>query len=70
MNASFFINFPSQLHWSADELTEAFPMRLHELFAHDACSETPFASHNGIQTLPQRPDFLPAAPMPTFFRVR
>ena len=34
MNADVY--FPSQLHWTAQELAEAVPLRLHELFAFDA----------------------------------
>ena len=26
-----FVDFPSQLHWSAEQLADAVPLRLHEL---------------------------------------
>jgi len=34
MNA--FAPFPSRLHWTAQQLADAVPLRLHELFAFDA----------------------------------
>jgi hypothetical protein len=70
MNASFFINFPSQLHWNADELTAAVPLRLHELFAHDAGRQAPFAIDAIAPKLPGHRDFVPASPLPMLFRVR
>lgn len=30
------VAFPAQPHWSADQLADAVPPRLHELFAFDA----------------------------------
>jgi hypothetical protein len=69
MNASFFIDFPSQLHWNADELTAAVPLRLHELFAYDAGREAPFTVDPGLPALPRHRDFLPAAEPPALFRV-
>ena len=41
MNANVF--FPSQPHWTAQELAEAVPLRLHELFAFDAGRNGVFA---------------------------
>ena len=70
MNASFFIDFPSQLQWNADELTAAVPLRLHELFAHDARREAPFTVDPGLPALPARHDYLPASPPLALFRVR
>ena len=37
MNA--FAHFPARLHWTAQQLTAAVPLRLHELFAFDASRE-------------------------------
>lgn len=34
MNA--FAHFPNRLHWNAQQLADAVPLRLHELFAFDA----------------------------------
>jgi hypothetical protein len=70
MNASFFINFPSQLHWNADELTAAVPLRLHELFAYDAGREAPFTVDPDLPALPGHRDYLPPSPPPALFRVR
>jgi hypothetical protein len=70
MNASFFINFPSQLHWNADELTAAVPLRLHELFAYDARRDAPFVADANVPELPGHRDYLPTLPLPTLFRVR
>ena len=70
MNASFFIDFPSQLQWNADELTAAVPLRLHELFAHDARREAPFTVDPGLPALPARHDYLPPSPPLALFRVR
>ncbi|TWT22572.1 hypothetical protein FQY83_06035 [Luteimonas marina] len=37
MNA--FAHFPSRLHWTAQQLADAVPLRLHELFAFDAARD-------------------------------
>lgn len=37
MNA--FAHFPNRLHWTAQQLTDAVPLRLHELFAFDAARD-------------------------------
>lgn len=34
MNA--FAHFPARLHWTSQQLADAVPLRLHELFAFDA----------------------------------
>lgn len=67
MNASVF--FPSQLHWTSQELAEAVPLRLHELFAFDAEHDVPAA--NGLPPrMPRRRNYLPPTPAPDVFRVR
>ena len=66
MNADVY--FPPQLHWSAQELAEAVPLRLHELFAFDAGRDA--GASNANQALPQREGYLPALPASPFFRVR
>ena len=71
MNASVF--FPSQPHWTAQELAEAVPLRLHELFAFDAGRGGALADsangrlHHGRA---QSRNYLPAAPALDVFRVR
>ncbi|MFL6592266.1 MAG: hypothetical protein ACJ8GK_06095 [Luteimonas sp.] len=67
MNASVF--FPSQLHWTSQELAEAVPLRLHELFAFGVEHELRAANSPVPRTARQR-NYLPAAPAPDVFRVR
>ena len=66
MNADDY--FPSQLHWSAQELAEAVPLRLHELVAFDVGRD--MDASNISQRLPQREGYLPASPASPFFRIR
>ena len=66
MNADVY--FPSQLHWTAQELAEAVPLRLHELFAFDAGREAD--ASNASHRLPQRKGYVPASPASPFFRIR
>ena len=66
MNADVY--FPSQLNWTAQELAEAVPLRLHELFAFDAGRDVD--ASNGNHVLPQRSGYLPPLPPSPFFRVR
>jgi hypothetical protein len=71
MNATVF--FPPQLHWTAQELAEAVPLRLHQLFAFDAVRDgAPADIDNTGSTWHQRQsrNYLPASPSPAFFRVR
>ena len=69
MNADVY--FPSQLHWTAQELAEAVPLRLHELFAFDAGRD---AARHRQQPITRcrgwRTGYLPALPASPFFRVR
>ena len=66
MNADVY--FPSQLNWTAQELAEAVPLRLHELFAFDAGRDVDASNAN--HALPQRSGYLPPLPPSPFFRVR
>jgi hypothetical protein len=66
MNADVY--FPPHLHWSAQELAEAVPLRLHELFAFDAGRDEDASNAN--HALPQRAGYLPPLPASPFFRVR
>jgi hypothetical protein len=64
--------FPSRLHWSSEQLADAVPLRLHQLFAFDASSTgVGDSAANALPTrrAPTRP-FLPATPAPDVFRVR
>lgn len=38
MNA--FAHFPARLHWTAQQLADAVPLRLHEVFAFDAARDS------------------------------
>ena len=67
MNASVF--FPSQPHWTAQELAEAVPRRLHELFAFDAQHDVRAANSLPPRTA-RRCNYLPATPALDVFRVR
>jgi hypothetical protein len=66
MNADVY--FPSQLNWTAQELAEAVPLRLHELFSFDAGRDAD--ASNASQRLPQREGYLPAPTATSLFRVR
>jgi hypothetical protein len=66
MNADVY--FPSQLNWTAQELAEAVPLRLHELFAFDAGRDVD--ASNTHHALPQRKGYLPPLPASPFFRIR
>ena len=71
MNANVF--FPSQPHWTSQELAEAVPLRLHELFAFDAGRNGAIVdSANGRLDLDHGHvrNYLPATPALDVFRVR
>ncbi|WP_166211643.1 hypothetical protein [Cognatiluteimonas telluris] len=62
--------FPSQLHWSSEQLADAVPRRLHPLFAFDASSSGIEDSANASPVRrPPAPAFLPATPAPDVFRI-
>lgn len=67
MNASVF--FPSQLNWTSQELAEAVPLRLHELFAFGVEHELR-AANSAPPRAARRRDYLPAAPVLDVFRIR
>ena len=60
-----------QLHWTAQELTEAVPRRLHELVRFDAES---VEAANSVAKVVRRPDlqrrgYAPNGDLPAFIRV-
>ncbi|HEX2597097.1 MAG TPA: hypothetical protein VHL61_11615 [Luteimonas sp.] len=65
MNA--FAVFPERLHWNPQQLTDAVPLRLHELFAFEAAAHAGAA--NGALPPPRR-QYAPRPPMPERFSVR
>jgi hypothetical protein len=63
--------FPSQLHWTSEQLAEAVPLRLHQLFAFDASGVLGSANAPLTRALQARSrDFLPLMPDANVFRVR
>ena len=69
-NNSASVYFPSQLHWTSEQLADAVPLRLHELLAFNAAQAgaSANASMPTRQLTPRR--YLPASPAPDVFRVR
>lgn len=61
---------PPQFHWSAEQLADAVPRRLHQLPVFQAGGDLPEAC-NGLHK-PRRPTrgYLPASYLPAAFRVR
>lgn len=68
MNA--FARFPAHLHWTAQQLADAVPMRLHELFAFDAARAELRAAANTPRATPRRDGYLHRAPVFQRFHVR
>ena len=64
------VYFPSQLHWTSEQLADAVPMRLHQLFAFDAghAGDSANACVPTRQVKPRR--YLPVSPAPDVFRIR
>ena len=70
-------HFPSRLHWTADQLVDAVPPRLHELFAFDAVTGADLQpdSANASRMAPTRhtrsylSTYLRGAAMRALFRV-
>lgn len=69
MNA--FAHFPSQLHWNAQQLADAVPPRLHELYAFDARRDiAPRAAANTTRKPPARTGYLHRHATLPPFRIR
>ena len=66
-NAS--VAFPSQLHWDAQDIADAVPMRLFELYVFDPSQAMPSANRSAAARAP-RPSYTPAAAPHAMFRVR
>jgi hypothetical protein len=62
-----FLAFPAQLHWSAQDLADAVPLRLFELFAFDPADAMPSANRTPART--GRRGYLPSAPLSALFHV-
>ena len=65
-NAS--VAFPSQLHWDAQDIADAVPLRLFELYVFDPAQAMPSANR-GTALRTQRTSYTPAASH-AMFRVR
>lgn len=66
-NAS--VAFPSQLHWDAQAIADAVPLRLFELYVFDPSEAMPSANR-GAAPRTQRTRYTPAAAPHAMFRVR
>ncbi|MCF7222316.1 hypothetical protein [Marilutibacter chinensis] len=64
--------FPFRLHWSADQLAAAVPLRLHQLFEIDDAGDVLRRSANQAPQAhrPRATSYLPDSRMPELFRVR
>jgi hypothetical protein len=69
MNTSVF--FPLQLHWTAQQIADAVPLRLHEMFAFDANYDDPAAAANTATSgFRSQRDYLHMSGLPARFRIR
>ena len=62
--------FPSQLHWTSEQLADAVPLRLHQLFAFDAGDLLGSANAASASRHARSGNYLPATPAPDVFRIR
>jgi hypothetical protein len=62
-----FLAFPAQLHWSAQDLADAVPLRLFELFAFDPADAMPSANRTPARG--GRRSYLPTMPLSALFHV-
>ncbi len=62
--------FPAQLHWTSEQLADAVPLRLHQLFAFDASGVAASANAQPSSRKPRQDNFLPSMPAPDVFRIR
>ena len=69
-NNSATVYFPSQLHWTSEQLADAVPLCLHQLLAFDAvhAGDSANTSVPIRQLRPRR--YLSDSPAPDVFRVR
>lgn len=73
MNTRSPFPFPDQLNWTSQDLADAVPLRLSELFAFDASLAGIVASDSAnptAATRAQQGSYLPAPPSSTGFRIR
>ena len=70
MNA--FDHFPAHLHWNAQQLADAVPLRLHELLVADviAGAPAPQAANRTTTAMRRASGYLAATSLPIHFRIR
>ncbi|MGJ4729864.1 hypothetical protein [Luteimonas sp. SDU101] len=66
-----FAHFPTRLHWTAQQLTDAVPLRLHELYAFDAArgAACPGAANGERRTRPAANAYAVRSPLPARFGI-
>ena len=64
-------HFPTRLHWTAQQLTDAVPLRLHELYAFDANRDSACDAANGARRARPAPERYAAhSQLPARFGIR
>lgn len=65
-----FVPFPRHLHWTAQQLADAVPLRLHQLLAFNVGDVDATAAANTLHRAPRAASgYLPKVPLPAF-RIR
>jgi hypothetical protein len=65
--------FPFHLHWNAQDIADAVPLRLHQLYDIDHVGETALqasANQVGPQRRPRSTSYLPGSHLPALIRIR
>ncbi len=65
-----FAHFPAHLHWTAQQLADAVPLRLHELYAFDATRDACGAANGGRRRRPMANGYAARASLPARFGIR
>jgi hypothetical protein len=65
-----FVFFPEQLHWTAQQLAEAVPLRLHQIYAFDIGALEAGNDGRGAPHSPSRRQFAACPPLAERFSVR
>jgi hypothetical protein len=64
-----FVAFPDRLHWDAQDLANAVPLRLFELYAFDPADARPSANRAAPRIAHGR-SYVPPATQSAMFRIR
>ena len=62
--------FPFQLHWSSQDIADAVPLRLFELFGFDAGADIAPCANRPQPPRPWHHGYLRANDLPAFIRIR